>query len=122
LYVRNAGMSPPSGWAGALPASSGIRLWKRYSSEAMIATELDVMVHSRPEALKEISLQDEERYTTDLEELDHVLGGGIVKGSLILIGGDPGLENRPCCFRCVTLWLIGMEQCSTFRARNPSSR
>lgn len=43
------------------------------------------------ERLMDISITDEERITTDLEELDRVLGGGIVKGSMALIGGDPGI-------------------------------
>jgi DNA repair protein RadA/Sms len=46
---------------------------------------------SRPVALHEISTADEERYHTGLSELDRVLGGGIVKGSLILISGEPGI-------------------------------
>lgn len=46
---------------------------------------------SRPVTLREVSLQEETRETTGLEELDRVLGGGVVKGSLILIGGDPGI-------------------------------
>lgn len=41
--------------------------------------------------MREISSAEEERYHTGLSELDRVLGGGIVKGSLILIGGDPGI-------------------------------
>ena len=39
----------------------------------------------------DISYDDETRYNTGLSELDRVLGGGLVKGSLVLIGGDPGI-------------------------------
>lgn len=41
--------------------------------------------------LDEISYEDETRYNTGISELDRVLGGGLVKGSLVLIGGDPGI-------------------------------
>jgi DNA repair protein RadA/Sms len=46
---------------------------------------------SKPLTIGEIEITDEERYITGMEELDRVLGGGIVKGSLILVGGDPGI-------------------------------
>ena len=46
---------------------------------------------SRPTPISEISTVEEARYHTGLSELDRVLGGGIVKGSLILISGDPGI-------------------------------
>ncbi|TDT51251.1 DNA repair protein RadA [Fonticella tunisiensis] len=46
---------------------------------------------TRPLTIDEIEITDEERYTTCMEELDRVLGGGIVRGSLILVGGDPGI-------------------------------
>ncbi|MGN1341032.1 MAG: DNA repair protein RadA [Oscillospiraceae bacterium] len=39
----------------------------------------------------DISYEDETRYNTGISELDRVLGGGLVKGSLVLIGGDPGI-------------------------------
>lgn len=44
-----------------------------------------------PQKIKEIDSTEEQRYKTGLSELDRVLGGGIVKGSLILISGDPGI-------------------------------
>lgn len=50
-----------------------------------------IVTTSKPLTINEIEIVEEERYTTYLEELDRVLGGGIVKGSLILVGGDPGI-------------------------------
>ena len=46
---------------------------------------------SLPTKIKDISLEADERIITGISELDRVLGGGIVKGSLVLVGGDPGI-------------------------------
>lgn len=46
---------------------------------------------SRPAVLNEISMEEESRIPTGIGELDRVLGGGIVNGSLMLVGGDPGI-------------------------------
>ena len=47
--------------------------------------------YSKPDSITDISTDDEHRYDTGCKELNRVLGGGIVKGSLILLGGDPGI-------------------------------
>lgn len=44
-----------------------------------------------PQKINDIDTNEEHRYKTGLNELDRVLGGGIVKGSLVLISGDPGI-------------------------------
>ena len=44
-----------------------------------------------PVPVSEISLEEQDRTSTGFEELDRVLGDGIVKGSLVLVGGDPGI-------------------------------
>ncbi len=49
------------------------------------------MTSEPPKSLKDISIVKDERISTGLKEFDRVLGGGIVAGSLILIGGDPGI-------------------------------
>ncbi len=46
---------------------------------------------SVPKTIKNIDSADESRSSTGMTELDRVLGGGLVKGSLVLVGGDPGI-------------------------------
>ena len=46
---------------------------------------------ARPRLLKDISMEQDGRVRTGIGELDRVLGGGVVRGSLVLIGGDPGV-------------------------------
>lgn len=59
----------------------------RFSAAARPAVPL----LTRPQTIQEIDSDDEHRYHTGLSELDRVLGGGLVKGSLVLISGDPGI-------------------------------
>ena len=86
-------MNLQNGWGSARDASPGTPLWKRQfpkkpsSSGAMKSSEK----RQEPVILKDISLSEDERQTTQIGELDRVLGGGIVPGSLVLVGGDPGI-------------------------------
>mgnify|MGYP002229305117 FL=1 len=54
-----------------------------------------------PVILKDISLSEDERQTTQIGELDRVLGGGIVPGSLVLVGGDPGIGKSTLLLQVV---------------------
>lgn len=52
---------------------------------------LGMEVAETPKPITEIRINEEDRTTTDIGELDRVLGGGIVEGAVVLIGGDPGI-------------------------------
>ena len=85
-----------SKWSGQCPAC---KEWNTLVEEPVVkkAKGKAVSVRSRlegiksPSKLSEIEMNEEERIFTGISELDRVLGGGIVPGSLILVGGDPGI-------------------------------
>lgn len=63
-----------------------------------------------PVILKDISLSEDERQTTQIGELDRVLGGGIVPGSLVLVGGDPGIGKSTLLLQ--VCWNLAEKQVS----------
>ena len=67
------------------PSASSVRA-SRGSVQRIPLSDSDL-----PTPIREITTADEPRYSTGMGELDRVLGGGIVKGSLSLLGGDPGI-------------------------------
>lgn len=80
-------------WYGKCPGCGQWNTMNEEIRETGIQKSAAVSAHrtSRPLSIAEISTSEEERYHTGLTELDRVLGGGIVKGSLILVSGEPGI-------------------------------
>ena len=81
-------------WLGQCP---GCREWNTFVEEPVAKKGAGTVARkhansvSAPSPLSAISIHTEDRTLTEYEELDRVLGGGIVSGSLILVGGDPGI-------------------------------
>ena len=91
FICQNCGANSPK-WIGKCPSCNE---WNTYVEEIVqkpkpFSGSL-VKTKSSPKVLSEISLSNAERIYTEINELDRILGGGMVPGSLILLGGEPGI-------------------------------
>ena len=90
FFCQNCGHEE-SKWLGQCPMC---KEWNSFVEEC-VTTSNTAAVKAAKEIrivpLSEVKTENEERVTTEIKELDRVLGGGIVPGSLILVGGDPGI-------------------------------
>ncbi|MEN8904934.1 MAG: DNA repair protein RadA [Clostridiales bacterium] len=81
-----------SGWLGRCPSCNK---WNTFVEEFIekesIRSRKDNTQVITPVNLNDIEMNSEIRYKSEIREIDRVLGGGLVKGSLVLIGGDPGV-------------------------------
>ena len=91
FYCKECG-NEYSRWLGQCPFC---KAWNSFVEEKVTKTRSNktVAASDRPRAtsIKNVSSSEESRIATRISELDRVLGGGIVKGSLVLVGGDPGI-------------------------------
>ncbi len=95
FFCQNCGTQSPK-WLGKCP---GCNEWNTFVEEVVTSaqdedwkdTTAKKSTKSKPESLESIEVSSEQRIPTNDKELDRVLGGGLVGGSLILIGGEPGI-------------------------------
>jgi DNA repair protein RadA/Sms len=80
-----------TGWMGKCPACNQWNTFVEQLQERDNKKGSNSVREVKPININEVEMEGEDRYSTGIGEMDRVLGGGIVKGSLILVGGDPGI-------------------------------
>lgn len=100
IYVCNSCGYEAAGWMGKCPNCD---TWNSLIEERVAAAPTASAAAAKPSMrqawvggsevipLSDVSEEEDPRYTSGMKELDRVLGGGFVSGSLVLIGGDPGI-------------------------------
>jgi len=91
FFCQNCGHQSPK-WLGRCPSCGD---WNQFAEEvvnlAATVSGAGLQFHEETLPITEIVADERERITTGIEEMDRVLGGGLVGGSAVLVGGDPGI-------------------------------
>ena len=93
FFCQNCGHEETK-WLGQC---SMCKEWNTFVEEKVIASSVSASVKTDRDiekkivALSQVNTDEQKRFQTGMKELDRVLGGGIVPGSLVLVGGDPGI-------------------------------
>ena len=92
FFCQNCGYESAK-WQGQCPACHE---WNTFTEEPVVKVAGSAEVKKaaaeiKPVRLSEVHTDEKQRISSGMEELDRVLGGGIVAGSLMLVGGDPGI-------------------------------
>lgn len=124
FFCRECGQQSPR-WMGRCP---GCGSWNSFIEENIVEKGLSRSNSERlaPQPVTEVSPLSEERFSAGMPELDRVLGGGVVPGSLILLGGDPGIGKSTILLQVAgnignkfnkVLYVSGEESLSQIRLR-----
>ena len=124
-FCQNCGHEE-SKWLGQCPMC---KEWNTFVEEPVSfskSASAKLIKDAEVVALKHVETDQEERIKTKIEELDRVLGGGIVPGSLLLVGGDPGIGKstlllqvcqRLCEDKHQVLYISGEESLKQIKLR-----
>ena len=124
-HCQQCGLQSPK-WLGQCPDCSN---WNSFVEEkgAIIATRYMgyAATKSMPTLIDQVPLTEQTRQTTGSEEFDHALGGGMVPGSVVLVGGDPGIGKSTLLLqtlaaiscREMVLYITGEESLSQIALR-----
>ena len=126
-FCKNCGFEAPK-WLGKCPSCGE---WNSFTQEvvaresgsvpALVAGRIPA---ARPQRVSEIRESDRRRVSVGDPEVDRVLGGGLVPGSLILLGGEPGIGKSTLSLQLAlaanglrTLYVSGEESAEQIRMR-----
>ncbi len=127
FFCRSCGFEAPK-WLGKCPACGE---WNTFTEEviaresnALPAAVASSLPRSRPQRIEEISESHHERIDLGIAEVNRVLGGGLVRGSLVLLGGEPGIGKSTLSLQIAlsdnklrTLYVSGEESAEQIRMR-----
>ncbi len=127
FFCQECGYESPK-WLGQCP---GCKQWNSFVEETISVSPkktTGVVASAKksvPVTLNEVSIEEEDRLDTGMKELNRVLGGGIVGGSLTLVGGDPGIGKstlllqvcRNLANRVSVLYISGEESLKQIKLR-----
>jgi len=126
FFCQNCGYESPK-WVGKCP---GCGEWNRFAEEPTKVTDSRVppeyQLNEKPRSIDTVEADEKARLKTGLEEMDRVLGGGIVAGSAILVGGDPGIGKSTLLLQVLhrlasggrkVLYVTGEESASQIKLR-----
>lgn len=110
FYCKECGYESAK-WLGQCP---GCRTWNTFVEEKIKVNGSKTGTIKKdapvPTSILKVETANETRIKTNIKELDRVLGGGIVKGSLVLVGGDPGIGKSTILLQmCRNLVHFGTE-------------
>ena len=114
-------------WLGKCPACNS---WNTFYEQKIVETKSSkssVLNYEKntPKKLNSYQSEEEIRVSTGFEELNRVLGGGLVKGSLVLLGGEPGIGKSTLILQLcnkikgegVVLYVSGEESAEQIKLR-----
>ncbi|MCH5334852.1 MAG: DNA repair protein RadA [Alistipes sp.] len=126
FFCKNCGYESPK-WLGKCPACGE---WNTFTEEIIakesgsVAASLTRLPSSKPQRISEIRENTTERVSTGNPEVDRVLGGGLVRGSLVLLGGEPGIGKSTLSLQIAladnglrTLYVSGEESAEQIKMR-----
>ncbi len=127
FFCQHCGYMSPK-WLGKCPSCSG---WNCFAEELVTQADsglrADMSFDGIPLPIDEIPASEGERMATGIAEIDRVLGGGIVAGSAILIGGEPGIGKSTLMLQVMNnlavnghrvLYISGEESASQIKLRS----
>lgn len=112
-------------WNGKCPSCGS---WNTLEEDVPLPTQAvgnsrrkPVDLSDKIQELEEVDTTADVRYHTGVGELDRVLGGGLVRGSIVLLGGEPGIGKAHCCCKSASTSERNT-LCCMFPVRNPPNR